>query len=65
MPKKVYIISLVCCVLTAPFFVSSQRIIMGFPAWAFYSLVMTIVYSFIIAILLQIYWPTQKKRHDS
>lgn len=65
MPKKAYIISLLFCVLTTPFFVSSDRIIMGFPAWAFYSLVMIILYSFIIAILLHIYWPTQKKRHDS
>lgn len=64
MPKKVYIISLLFCVLTTPLYVSSDRIIMGFPAWAFYSLVMIILYSFIIAILLHIYWPTQKKRHD-
>jgi len=65
MPKKAYIISILACVITTPLFISSEQIILGFPAWAFYSFLMIILYSFIISLLLQIYWSTKKNNNES
>jgi len=59
-PKKAYFLSTLAGVLTTPMFTKSTFIILGFPAWAFYTLIMTILYSFIVAIILHVYWPTKK-----
>ena len=50
--------------LTVHLCITSSHFILGFPAWAFYALIMTILYSFIIVIILQIYWPTKKQRDE-
>jgi len=59
--KKAGVLSLVTLILTVPWFITSSEIIFGFPAWAFYALVVTVLYSFLIAYLFQIYYT--KKRH--
>jgi len=51
--KKGYILSILALFLTVPWLISSSNMILGFPAWAFYSLIATVVYSFLIAYLFQ------------
>ncbi|HBN45583.1 MAG TPA: hypothetical protein DD389_03860 [Candidatus Marinimicrobia bacterium] len=53
------LISLLFCVATTPFFISSEKMMFGFPIWAFYSLIMIVIYSVIICYLLERYWPTK------
>lgn len=51
--KKAGILSLLMLFLTVPWMISSSEIIFGFPAWAFYSFLATVLYSLLIAYLFQ------------
>ncbi|MCK5392522.1 MAG: hypothetical protein KAJ31_08840 [Deltaproteobacteria bacterium] len=44
--------------MTVPWFFSDfdEAIILGFPAWALYSFLMTVLYAVIIAVLIARYW---------
>lgn len=50
-------------VLTVPWFITSSEMIFGFPAWAFYALIVTVLYSFLIAYLFQIYHTQNRNKH--
>jgi len=54
--KLVFSLSIIALLFTVPWWTNSPTLIYGFPAWAFYSLLATIAYSFIIAILLHVHW---------
>lgn len=62
-PKKAWILSLLMLVLTVPWFITSSEMIFGFPAWAFYALIVTVLYSFLIAYLFQIYHTQNRNKH--
>jgi len=51
--KKGYILSILALFLTVPWTISSSEMVFGFPAWAFYSFLATIIYSLLIAYLFQ------------
>ncbi len=61
--KKAWIVSLIMLVLTVPWFITSSEMIFGFPAWAFYALIVTVLYSFLIAYLFQIYHTKNRNKH--
>ena len=61
--KKAWILSLLMLVLTVPWFITSSEMIFGFPAWAFYALIVTVLYSFLIAYLFQIYHTQNRNKH--
>lgn len=61
--KKAGILSLLTLILTVPWFITSSEMILGFPVWAFYSLIVTVLYSFLIAYLFQIYHTKNRDRH--
>jgi hypothetical protein len=44
--------------MTVPWFFTDfdGKIILGFPAWALYSFLMTVLYAVIIAVLIARYW---------
>ncbi|MCP5002847.1 MAG: hypothetical protein GY941_02705 [Planctomycetes bacterium] len=55
---KLYILSTVSLLSTVPwfFFKTTDTQILGLPCWAFYSVCMTIVYAFVIALIFYRYW---------
>lgn len=55
---KIFLISIIALVLTVPwFFIDfSNTTVLGFPLWAFYSIVMSVLYAAVIAIMLGRYW---------
>jgi hypothetical protein len=61
--KKAWILSILMLVLTVPWFITSSEMIFGFPAWAFYALIVTVLYSFLIAYLFQIYHTQNRNKH--
>ena len=66
--RTVYTLSVLALFVTVPwwFFKASTFTIFGFPAWAFYVMTATVVYSFVIAVLLQIHWKTgHRNKKDS
>ncbi len=55
---KLFIIPVAILVASVPwlFTRASDTVILGFPAWAFYSLVVTQIYAIVIAVFLKRYW---------
>ena len=55
---KLYIIILLLILLTVPWFFSgiSSIIVVGFPLWALYAILATLIYAVIIAYFLEKYW---------
>ena len=55
---KLFIIPVVILLASVPwlFTGASDKVILGFPVWAFYSLVVTIIYAIVIAVFLKRYW---------
>lgn len=53
-----FTISLTILLLSVPWFFTgwSQQRILGFPVWGFYSIGMTVIYSFALAFFLQYAW---------
>ncbi len=56
--RRLYSLSLLLLVLTTPWLFSgvSETTILGFPPWALYSLLATLVYAVTVALLMQLYW---------
>jgi len=67
--KRLYValISLTALVLTVPWFFTdfSTEILMGFPIWAVYSLVATVLYAVLIAYLLGRSWDSVTNEDSS
>jgi len=59
---KAVALSILALVLTVPWFISSTKLFLGLPAWAFYSLVVTIIYSCVVAYLFQIFIKKNKDK---
>ena len=55
---RLYIIMLVLILLTIPWFFSgiSPNIIVGFPSWALYTFIATLLYAVITSYILGKYW---------
>ena len=55
---RLYILILLLILLTVPWFFSgiSSNILIGFPPWALYALLATLIYAIIISYLLGKYW---------
>ena len=55
---RLYIIILLLILLTVPwfFFGIAQNIVVGFPPWALYTLLATLIYAVIISYFLGKYW---------
>lgn len=56
MPRIAIFITLLFCVATTPLFIASETMILGFPGWAFYSLIMIVIYSLIICFVIERFW---------
>ena len=58
----VFFISIIVLILTVPwwFFDYSDTIILGLPDWAFYAVFMAILYSIVIAYILEKFWKTKE-----
>ena len=56
--KFIYILCIVLLLFTVPWFFTNMNMhsILGFPDWALYSLIATLVYSIIISYFLKKYW---------
>ena len=56
--RRLYTLSLLLLLLTTPWLFSgvSATTVMGFPPWALYSLLATLVYAVTVALLMQRYW---------
>ena len=57
---KIYVINIFLLVMMTPWFFSVYELesIFGFPKWAFYSLLATIIYAISIFFCLHRYWFT-------
>lgn len=53
--------------MTVPWFFTdfNGAIILGFPAWALYSICMTVLYAVIIAVLIGRYWSVSAGDDDT
>ena len=58
----VFFISIIVLILTVPwwFFEYSDTIILGLPDWAFYAVIMAILYSIVISYILGKFWKTKE-----
>jgi len=58
----VFFISIIVLILTVPwwFFDYSDTIILGLPDWAFYAVFIAILYSIVIAYILEKFWKTKE-----
>ena len=56
--KKLYLSSFLLIILSVPWFYidNNSNIFGGFPAWAFYSLTVTLIYAILVAYMLGKYW---------
>ena len=52
------LISVLVLILTVPWFFThdSDKIVFGFPSWAFYSIAMTFGYAVLLVILIGVSW---------
>ena len=55
---KLFFIPLLILIASVPWFFTgaSDRVILGFPAWGFYSIVFSVIYAVVIAVFLKRYW---------
>jgi len=55
---RLYILMLVLILLTIPWFFSgiTSRIIVGFPSWALYTFIATLIFAIITSYILGKYW---------
>tara|TARA_B100001013_G_C24482950_1_gene392026 strand:- start:52 stop:270 length:219 start_codon:yes stop_codon:yes gene_type:complete len=54
----IYCLLVIFLALTVPWFYSEprQEHVFGFPTWAFYSFLMTVVFAVVITLIIQVYW---------
>lgn len=52
----IYISILLLLILSVPWFLSLKNSVLGFPAWAFFSFVITIIFAFWMAFIIKKYW---------
>ncbi len=60
--NSLFFISIMVLILTVPwwFFEYSDTIILGLPDWAFYAVIMAILYSIVISYILGKFWETKE-----
>ncbi|HCI15222.1 MAG TPA: hypothetical protein DE027_00150 [Candidatus Marinimicrobia bacterium] len=60
--NSLFFISIIVLILTVPwwFFEYSDTIILGLPDWAFYAVIMAILYSIVISYILGKFWKTKE-----
>ncbi len=60
--NSLFFISIIVLILTVPwwFFEYSDTIILGLPDWAFYAVIMAILYSIVISYILGKFWETKE-----
>ncbi len=60
--NSLFFISIIVLILTVPwwFFDYSDTIILGLPDWAFYAVIMAILYSIVISYILGKFWKTKE-----
>ena len=63
---KLYILIFLFLLLTVPWFFSdiSSIIVAGFPLWALYTLMATLIYAIIISYLLEKYWSLSAREEE-
>ena len=63
--KKLYLISALLMIMAVPWLFSTKNPdqIFGFPTWAFWAVIFTVVYCFATAYFLHKYWALSA-RHD-
>lgn len=63
MKRKLFLIEFGLLVLTVPWFFTSEKseLIFGFPIWAFYSLIVSIIFAFVTAFIIGKYWEELSK----
>ena len=63
---RLYILILLFLILTVPWFFSdiSSIIVAGFPLWALYTLMATLIYAVIISYLLEKYWSLSAREEE-
>lgn len=54
----IFVIPLLILIASVPWFFTgeSSRVILGFPAWGFYSLILSLIYAVVVAIFLKKFW---------
>ena len=60
--NSLFFISIMVLILTVPwwFFEYSDTIILGLPDWAFYAVIMAILYSIVISYIVGKFWKTKE-----
>ncbi len=60
--NSLFFISIIVLILTVPwwFFEYSDTIILGLPDWAFYAVIMAILYSIVISYIVGKFWKTKE-----
>ncbi len=60
MPKKVLLIIWLALCCTVPWwFLDSDSLWFGFPAWVTYAIISAIIYSCLLGFIIQKYWKTK------